>query len=481
MSRLCFVLTEKSIDECCKAYNSLDAKPDIVELRVDILDSDEQKKICDLKLDVPVILTFRKKVDGGQYEGDEEYRLDILLNGIENGRFSYIDLEEDLDAPELERAASEKGLRVIRSFHDFNGIPDNLSERLMAIKRDENEIPKAAVMVNSTKELLEFYKEAFKIKSEEKILLGMGNFGFNTRVLAEKIGSYLTFTSKGNATSGLGHATPEVLDSIYRFKNIKDDTPVMGIIGNPVMHTKSPLIHNEGYRKNSIEGVYVPFETDNLEVFLEVAQMLNIKGFSVTVPFKNDIIPLLDRVTEGVKQIGACNTVTSIDGKWVGENTDYVGFINPLKKDFGSLKGKKVSVIGAGGAAKAALFALKEEGAEILVLNRTVEKARELAEQFSVRFCPLNSDSKSEVAEFSDVIVQTTNVGMHPLEHIDPLSFYDFNGEEYLYDIIYVPEETLFLKRGKEAGCRILNGWQMLLEQGYRQFKLFTGHDYPAG
>lgn len=478
MSKLCFVITEKTIKRAIAVYRELNTEVDIIELRVDFLELDEQKKLNEFKIDAPVILTFRKKVDGGLYNGDENYRQEILESGLLSGNFTYIDLEEDLDAPDLDKLAKEKDVRIIRSFHDFSGVPKDLAKRLLDIKRSEDEIPKAAVMINSTKELLTFYKEALSIIDEEKIILGMGNFGFNTRILAEKIGSYLTFTSNGSGAPG--HATPEVLDSTYRFKSISRSAPVMGIIGNPVMHTKSPVIHNRGYKQLGLDAVYVPFETDNLSDFLKVAALLDIKGFSVTVPFKNDIIPLLDSVTEGVKEIGACNTVTNIGGKWVGENTDYIGFINPLIRDFGDLKGKKVSVIGAGGAAKAALFALKEEGAEVLVLNRTVEKAKELADQFSVKYLPLNSESIEGIKEFSDIIVQTTNVGMHPLEHIDPLSFYDFNGTEFLYDIIYSPEETLFLKRGKDAGCKILNGWDMLLEQGYRQFKLFTGHDYPV-
>lgn len=479
MSRLCFVLTENSIEECLEVYNNLETKVDIVELRLDFLNEESQSNLDKFKIDVPVILTFRKKVDGGLYDGDEEYRLCILKKGIETGNYSFVDLEEDLPVTDLDTLAKDKGVRVIRSFHDFNGVPENLANRLMGIKKDSDEIPKAAVMINSIKELLSFYKEAQSIANEEKIILGMGNYGFNTRILAEKIGSYLTFTSKESGKAAPGHATPDVLDSVYRFKNINSDTNVMGIIGNPVMHTKSPVIHNKGYKQLGLDSTYVPFEVDDLSLFLEVASMLDIKGFSVTVPFKNDIIPLLDSITDGVKEIGACNTVTNIDGKWIGENTDYVGFINPLIREYGDLRGKKVSVIGAGGAAKAALFALKNEGAEVLILNRTVEKAKELAEQFNVKYCPLNSESAEDIKEYSDVIVQTTNVGMHPLEHIDPLSFYNFTGNEFLYDIIYAPEETLFLKKGKEAGCKILNGWDMLLEQGYRQFKLFTGYDYP--
>lgn len=128
----------------------------------------------------------------------------------------------------------------------------------------------------------------------------------------------------------------------------------------------------------------------------------------------------------------------------------------------------------------ASLYALKKEGAEVLILNRTVEKAKNLAEIFHIEYAPLKPESVDKIKEYSDVIVQNTNAGMHPLEDIDPLSFYDFTGREFLYDIIYVPEVTKFLDRGKKAGCSILNGWEMLLQQGYRQFKLFTGEDYPV-
>lgn len=479
MSKLCLTLTDKTIKENLKVISNHIGQVDLIELRVDFLELSEQKRLHEFKCDIPVILTFRKKIDGGLYSDDEDYRLLILLEGIQSGNFKYVDLEDDLDAPQLDNAAISAGLKIIRSFHDFKGVPSELGKKLMSVKRSENEIPKAAVMINSTKELLEFYTEAFSIIGEEKIILGMGNFGFNTRVLAEKVGSYLTFCSKEGTSGAPGHVSPKVLNSVYRFKNITKNTQIMGIIGNPVMHTKSPVIHNRGYETLGLNAVYVPFETDDPEMFLKIAELLNLQGFSVTVPFKNDIIPLLNSVSQGVEMIGACNTVTRVDNLWVGENTDYIGFINPLKTSYGDLEGKKVTVIGAGGAAKAALFALKAENAKVLVINRTVEKAKELAKQFSVSYSALSSENIELIREYSDVIIQTTNAGMHPLEHIDPLSFYGFGGKEFLYDIIYIPEKTLFLEKGASSGCSILNGWQMLLEQGYRQFKLFTGKNYP--
>ncbi len=480
MSKLCLTITEKRISdsiEICKKYES---SVDMYEFRIDFLEKSELENLDNFKSSKPVILTYRKVKDGGQYSGSEEFRLQVLSQGIKTGNFAYVDLEEDLISPEIERVAEKNSVKIIRSFHDFNGVPKNLAQKLQSIKRSEKEIPKAAVMIKNSKELLAFYKEALKIVDKDKILLGMGNTGFNTRILAAKIGSYLTFCSKDGASAAPGHVSPEVLNKTYQFRNISRDSAIFGIIGNPLMHTKSPEIHNSGYKKLGIDAVYVPFEIDNPETFMSIAELLGIRGFSVTVPFKSDIIPCLDSVTNSVKEIGACNTVTRIGKSWVGENSDYVGFINPLKREYGSLEGKKVTVIGAGGAAKASIYALKNEGAKILVLNRTVEKAEELAEEFDTEFSGLDEDGIIKLKDYNDVIIQTTNVGMHPMENIDPVNYYNFTGSEFLYDIIYNPETTKFLERGRNSGCKILNGWQMLLEQGYRQFKLFTGMEYPV-
>lgn len=480
MSRICITLTEKNLKDCRAVLFDYKREIDLIELRIDYLDISQLSILNEFKFDKPTILTYRKTVDGGLYSGDENYRLSVIKDGLKTGNFSFVDLEEDLIAQEVEDIAKENNVTIIRSFHDFNGVSTDLATKLMDIKRTADEIPKAAVMIKSTSDLLEFYKEAFKIVGEKKILLGMGSAGFNTRVLAAKIGSYLTFCSKEGTAAASGHVSPSLLINTYRFNKITKDTAVTGIIGNPVMHTKSPGIHNSGYNKLDLDFVYVPFETDDPKLFLDVAKLLELKGFSVTVPFKNVIIDVMDSCTDSVKMIGACNTVIRINSQWIGENTDYIGFINPLLKYYGNLHGKKVSVIGAGGSAKASLYALKQEGADILLLNRTVQKAKELSEQFGVKYAPLNSENVNRVREFSDIIVQNTNAGMHPLEDIDPLYFYEFSGSEFLYDIIYTPEVTKFLGRGVDKGCRTLNGWEMLLGQGYRQFKLFTGYDYPV-
>ena len=181
MSRLCLTLTEKSIKDNLEVVTNHIGEVDLVELRVDFLELAEQKRLKEFKCDIPVILTFRKKIDGGLYSDDEDYRLLILLEGIQSGNFDYVDLEEDLDAPQLDSEAHNNGLKIIRSFHDFTGVPSDLAKKLMSVKRSESEIPKAAVMINSTKELLEFYTQAFSIRDEEKIILGMVKFGFYIR------------------------------------------------------------------------------------------------------------------------------------------------------------------------------------------------------------------------------------------------------------------------------------------------------------
>lgn len=480
MARICLALTESTLEENLKILTGYSGQIDMAELRCDFLTEEEMVRVSEFPglTDLPLILTFRKVCDGGKFNRDEEIRLSLMEKAL-NGNFSFVDLEEGLHAPALEKKARERGIRIIRSFHDFDKVPENLAERLINSLHSSDEIPKAAVMPKSTADLKRIFEENEKLGDRDKILLGMGTYGFSTRILAGVMGSYLTFCSKeGGVTAAPGHVSPEVLNNIYRFRNINSETVICGIIGHPVMHTRSPLIHNEGYSKLGLNYVYIPFETDDVKEFFSLAEKLSIRGFSVTVPHKNDVIPLLDEMSSGVKAIGACNTVWKKEGKWFGENTDAEGFIIPLRA-LTELKNKRVSVIGAGGAAKACVFALLEEGCSVTIFNRTYEKARLLAEQMSCSSAPLGPDSLEALKESSDILVQTTSAGMHPMEDRNPLDFYDFTGEETAYDIIYTPEKTLFLLEAEKKGCAILNGYEMLKEQGYKQFKLFTGTEYP--
>ncbi|MBN2737929.1 MAG: shikimate dehydrogenase [Spirochaetales bacterium] len=480
VSMLCLVLTESSIDGNIKFYQKYSDYCDILELRADFLAPEEWPKIHSLPSQIrkPIILTFRKPADGGHFKEGEALRIQLMRKALE-GAFQYIDLEEDFSDNDFEAHVRKKGVTIIRSFHDFTGIPHELAQRIRKLPRNAKEIPKAAVMANTTEDLLSLFEAAEELGSGDRIILAMGSFGFPSRVLAVKLGSMLTYSSDSKQQAAPGQLDPESLAKIYNFKSITSETEIYGIIGNPVMHSLSPKIHNRGFRMLNLPKIYVPFQVDNLEHFFKLARVLNIRGFSVTIPHKENVRKYLHQSDEGVEKIGACNTVVlSPANQWTGYNTDAMGFLLPLKKQFqGTLKNRRATVIGAGGGAKAVCFALKKEGMEILVVNRTKARADELAREWQMQSAGL--DEIERIKDYSDVIVQTTSMGMAPLEKMNPLEAYHYSGHEMAYDIVYKPPLTLFLEQAQKAGCSILNGESMLKEQAYLQFKAFTGQEYP--
>ena len=478
MTRLCLTLTGSTVEENLRTLEN--QSPDLVELRVDFLTGEAVEDIAAFpsRTAIPVILTCRKKADGGYWDRSDGEREEFLLQCLE-GPYSYIDLEEDEFSSNLVARAEEKGCSVIRSIHDFNGVPEDLESRLKEMSPRGN-LVKAAVMPNGIRDLIQIFHIARGWQGDNLILLGMGDMGVPSRILAGWAGCFLTFCSAGGLQSGApGHMTLDTLKDIYRAGEVDGETELYGIIGNPVLHTKSPLIHNEGLRKIGRKGVYVPFTVDHPEDFFELADLLGLKGFSVTVPHKQAVIPFLDHYSEGVRKVGACNTVVKDVSGWNGYNTDVYGFITPLKQQVGSLEGQNAAVIGAGGAARAVAFALMEEKCRTRIFNRTPSKARALAEVMGCEAGSLEDFNALEPGSF-DLIIQTTSSGMEGGRSGDnPVPEYEFRGNEVLYDIIYTPPETPVMKKAREAGCRTLGGWPMLVEQAREQFRLFTGEELP--
>ena len=259
-------------------------------------------------------------------------------------------------------------------------------------------------------------------------------------------------------------------------------TKVYGVIGNPVMHSLSPRIHNRGFVELDFDGVYVPFLVDDLEAFLDLARLLHVEGFSVTIPHKEAVLPFLATRDETVRNTGACNTVVRRTEGWCGVNTDVDGFLEPLRKRFdGSIPGGlPCTVVGAGGAARAVVYGLSRNRARVLVVNRSSQRARRLADEFGCRWAELDTAGMALMRQYSDLIVQTTSVGMEPDTSGDPIPDYVFSGTETVYDIVYKPRETCLLRRARAAGCTVLSGRQMFLSQAHAQFKLFAGTRYPA-
>jgi 3-dehydroquinate dehydratase/shikimate dehydrogenase len=309
----------------------------------------------------------------------------------------------------------------------------------------------------------------------------MGGFGFSSRVLAARLGSRWTYASVPGQTPAPGLVDPATLQTLYRFREQTADTPVFGIVGNPVFHTKSPIIHNPALAALGLPGTYVPFLADDLKAFFSLCDRLGVVGLSCTIPFKEDVLLHISEFSEAVRATGACNTLwREPGGPWKGDNTDAPGFTAPLinlvsKK----LKGLRATVVGTGGAARGVIWSLREEGVKVVVLGRTPDKAHALALEFGIEWAPLGPESRLIVEDHSDLIVQTTSVGLGDTEGQDPLEWYEFTGREIAYEIIYVPKWTKFLTRAKKAGCKLLFGEDMLVNQAFGQFERFTGQPYP--
>ncbi|MBQ7158083.1 MAG: type I 3-dehydroquinate dehydratase [Treponema sp.] len=492
---VCLCLTGKTLEEDAELVNRYRHYIDLVELRVDFLEEEERLFIREFPsmIQVPCILTIRRVSDGGHYEEGEAARTILFARALSfaeadvKKNFAYVDFEEDFHVPSLQDAALAFGTKIIRSFHDMHNPVKNLRKRLDSMRTTGFEIPKIACLPHSLADVTEMFKEAQGLSKTEQILCAMGPLGFPTRILASRLHSYLTYTTAAELISGMtvnngmsiGHIDPKTLSDIYHFSLLDDKTAGFGITGWPLKVTSSPKMHNKKFEVNGMNAVYGPFPSESAEDAFTFAKSLDLKGFSVTIPHKENIIPLLDDVSENVKKIGACNTVVHLQTGWKGYNTDAPGFSKALQEFTGlqSLSGKKVAIIGAGGASRAIAYAIHELGGEACVFNRTISRARVIAEQYGFTYATLGPESLEKIHEYSDIIVQTTSKGMgavtEPNQDNDPLYFYDFDGTEMLYDIIYAPEVTPVMKRASVAGCKVHNGLTMLQYQGDEQFALY--------
>jgi 3-dehydroquinate dehydratase/shikimate dehydrogenase len=504
-------LTGKTLAQDFEALEFFRKYIDVAELRVDCLDPDERFLIRHFpeKAGLPVILTIRRTSDGGYFKGGEGSRIALFSRGLafadadRRRNFAYVDLEEDLNVPSLEEAARTFGTRIIRSYHNINGgVDKHLAAKLRGLRRLKDEIAKIAVKPNSLEDTLQLYRTAAETADIEKIIVGMGHYGVNTRILAEKMGTYLSYTS---AVAGLtdsfrefsderdrdeltlpsgapGQLNPRDLAEVFRFREITPRTKIFGVVGYPLNATSSPPFFNRVFSEENLDAVYVPFPADSLKTFMELAELLDIQGVSVTVPYKEEIILFLVNCGDEVKSVGACNTVIKTPSGWMGYNTDIRGFSDSLLNFLGktNFRGDRITVIGAGGAARAVAAEIFRLKGKALILNRTPGRARRLALPYRFKWAAIDSNGIELIEKYSDIIIQTTSAGMEPDIEIDPLEDYKFTGREKVMDVIYKPERTRFLTRALKAGCPILNGYDMLLRQAMYQYRFFMGKEFPA-
>ncbi len=512
---VCLSLTASTIREDLELVRANSAWINMVELRADFLNPTERDeaasfpaRLAEVAPGVETILAFRRREDGGRADCSESDRRRVLVGALEGG-FSYIDLEDDVydesPAPAILRAVETGKTRLIRSRHDFGGIPDAIVPTMLRMGRD-GAVPKLAVTPADSGDLLHIFHAYEALAGAPFVLVGMGPVGVPSRVLCLAYGASWTYASAPQAVAAApGHLSPQELIETYRVKELSHRTALFGVVGNPVGHSRSPRFHNERFRLAGRDSVYLPFQAQSFSHFLRLAEHLGVCGLSVTLPHKesaaavataHDPVPP-GRTDPAVAATGACNTLLRSGDGWLGLNTDVPGFLAPLDR-----RGLPVraAVVGAGGVARAAVYALMSRGVEVLILNRTVPRAEALADAMRDHFgsaatagpgrgvpgrqgghvesAALEPEVVPRLRDFSDLIVQTTSLGMSPHEAEDPLSFYDFSGSETVYDLVYTPEETTLLARAARTGCTVISGREMFDAQAELQaaeFSTYTG------
>jgi 3-dehydroquinate dehydratase/shikimate dehydrogenase len=494
MAKLCICLTGKTLARDLEILDKYRKYVDIAELRVDYLEADERLHVRQFPTmaGLPLILTIRREVDGGLFTDGEGNRISLFSRALafaqadRRHNFAFVDLEDYLDMPNIEEAVRSFGTRIIRSKHNINGVDEDLVTQIRSLRRVGDELVKLAVMPHSTADTLRVLTAAKQTPDIDKILVCMGPYGAPSRILAEHFGSQISYASAkdepDSPVAAPGQFDPQELEERFRFRSINPHTRIFGITGFPLKTTLSPAFFNASFKFENLDAVYVPFLTNSIEAFLKLAEELGVEGASVTIPHKEAVLPYLSFATEEVKSIGACNTIVRSSKGWAGFNTDAQGFSGSLLNFIGkkNFRGKRITIVGAGGAARSVASEVFRLGGKALILNRTELRARDLAEQYNFAWHRLDSKGIDLIKKYADVIIQTTSVGMTGYEEYDPLEFYRFSGFEVVMDLVYSPERTILLKRASEAGCRVLNGFDMLMRQAQLQYGHFLNVEFPG-
>jgi len=464
-TQLCVTVTAPTMSELRRRRDEV-VGADLVELRLDsVSDPSVSGALADRRL--PVILTCRAAWEGGQFKGSEEERRRILQEALASDA-NYVDIEWRAHFTDL--LSQTEGRRIVLSMHDFNGVPADLTERAQAMRSTGAELIKLAVTTSRLSDCLPLLDLGAQIGRRGTVLVGMGECGLATRVLAAQFGSVWTYA--GNERQ-LGQITPAELDS-YRFRAVTGTTQVYGLVGSPIGHSVSPAMHNASFAANQIDAVYLPLPAADADDFVRFAKAIGLRGASVTIPFKVSLFDRMDEVYPVARRIGAINTIRVMDERWVGGNTDASGFLTPLK-DRMPLRGTRVAVLGAGGSARAVAAALSSSQAQVTVYARNPLRAQEIATNASCAAAALPPEPGSW-----DLLVNCTPVGMHP--HVDetPLDASLLTGR-YVYDLVYNPTNTRLLREASAAGCQTIGGLEMLVAQATEQFEWWTGRKPGVG
>lgn len=494
--RICIPVCVRGLEALKEASLEASQISSLIELRLDCLEPAELDRyfseIPNLanELGVSLILTLRPADQGGHSSLDYSSRYTFWRDRQDTDGAYLMDLElEVAEAFASQRTPPGPALdwnRVICSHHDFACVPDDVVQIYERMARTPARILKIAVQATDVSDCVPLFRllDRARAQKREMIAIAMGMEGIATRILGPSRGAFLTYGAlQAKSATAPGQVTANDLKRLYRIEEINQQTLITGLLGLPVAHSISPHIHNAAFEASGVNGVYIPFEVSDLESFMR--RMIhprsreidwNICGLSVTAPHKSAVIEYLDWIEPAAREIGAANTIVVGENELHGYNTDAAAFLDSLKEVSGVETPARCAIIGTGGAARAALWGLQRQGANITVFGRNREKARALAEGFGASSAPFDSVS---FAGF-DVVVNATTLGTSGRNESEtPATAEQLRGARLVYDLVYNPTETQLLREARTAGCQTVSGLAMLVAQAAAQFKLWTGAEAP--
>jgi len=481
-----------------------------VELRLDFLPGAGQIReflalLSEFRRVVPriagatLIATCRRKEAGGEFRGSPAAQMELLRLAAQSG-CAWLDLEIETAAglspkewseralpaawtaspqpasPDLPRARASAPApaeaRWLISHHNFRATPARLKPLLAQMQRLRADAYKIATQVRSLREAIRVCQLARR--RQDVIAIPMGDIGLPARILALRAGSALAYARIETSTAP-GQVSLADMKAMYRADTLDAKTQVFGVIGDPIGHSLSPAMQNAALQARKFNGVFLPFRVADLRDFFSAIEPLGIRGFGVTLPHKARILRYLDDCDRLAAEIGAVNTVLVRGaGEFYGYNTDYIGVLRAIQKRM-NLRGTRVLLFGAGGAARAAAFALASAGAGVFVCARREARARELARAVRGETIPRRA---LRGARF-DAIVNATPVGMYPHPDASPLEPEELNCR-VVFDLIYRPGNTRLLQLAAQRGIKTISGLEMFVAQGAAQFEIFTGMRPPV-
>jgi len=484
LPRVCVAITGSGPAEMVAKAESLVRENPFIEFRLDYLQRPGTifpllKRFLEYHPEVVAIATCRRARNGGKFQGSVRSQVDVLTKAADLG-CQLVDLElqsaSQLKAADFEKIRGHAAL--ILSYHDFRATKDleQTFDRMLRVPADYFKIVSTAAKLHDNVTMMKFLEQ----KSERRSLIGvcMGPQGIISRILGLRAGSVFTFAaaSPGEETAP-GQIAARTLRETYRLEQVDAATRVYGVVGDPVGHSLSPIMMNTAFRRESINAVYLAMQAKSVKDFIACVRDIPIHGFSVTMPYKEQIVQHLDNMDTFTEKTGACNTVIRAqDGKLYGFNTDVFGVLRPLEQRL-PLANARILIIGAGGAARAAVFGLRERNAQIFITNRSSASGQKLARQARGKFVPRSALRKMDF----DVIINATPVGMSDLPQKtapSPLNENEIR-TKYLMEMIYAPVETKLLKMARAKGVQIISGAEMFVHQGARQFEIWTGKPAP--